>query len=126
MREMTKFQLGWVVGIIEGEGCVTFGGGHQLVVQVVMCDEDSVRRLYRLTGVGAFAANKNDRPGYSPSFRWRVTVARDAVDLLKLIRPYMSERRQQQIEVAFAGFQKYLEGRKVLRVNSVPMDILST
>jgi hypothetical protein len=52
---MTEFELGWIVGLFEGEGCVyrrNRANAPHPVVEIAMTDEDVVRRAHEVAGVG--------------------------------------------------------------------------
>ncbi len=104
-------EFSWAVGIIEGEG--TIGAHHnrpprgrstyyQLHVGVTSTDEDVIIRLKLF--FGGTSNGPHRRPPDKPYWRWSVQSREAVVTLVNRIRPYMSPRRQRQID-------------KVLRIN---------
>jgi hypothetical protein len=99
---MTQFELGWVVGIIEGEGCMAMlnnpnrTGYAYPSVKVSMTDEDTVRRLHELTGIGAFRPiprTASTKAHYKDQWTWAVGAESECQALLVQILPHLSERR---------------------------------
>lgn len=105
---VNSLELGWLVGIIEGEGYIGIvrpkdRKTHRFYISVEMTDEDVVRRLHSITGKGN--VNRWERPNHpewKPSWIWKVQSKKDVVDLLKLIHPHMGERRTARIEEVLA------------------------
>lgn len=92
---MTSTERAWVAGLIEGEGSFTFNGrGPRIAVR--MTDEDVVRRLPALTGVGRIYAEKRDPPR-KPTWVWVVAARLDAFRLMKELWPLMGQRRRQRM-----------------------------
>lgn len=95
------FDFGWAVGLIEGEGCITITHGKRdpfgcPYIKVAMTDEDSVRRIFQITGLGSFRpVPRSDRMPEHHKSQWAWTVAqeREAQALLVLILPHLSARR---------------------------------
>lgn len=108
---MTEQELGWMAGLLEGEGCfrvrsspalLASGRRPVLTVSLAMCDEDVVRRAADLGGakmrvVEEKVSNRrwNDR--------WRVTWSgADAERLMRLVQPLMGQRRAAKITECLA------------------------
>jgi hypothetical protein len=105
MNELNPFDLGWFVGILEGEGTFAIERKEQGKykyprVKVKMTDVDIIIRLHQVSGVGDIYGPYTDpkRPQDKQAFVWRTNRSTDAVAVLNLIYPYMGERRKQQIE----------------------------
>ena len=96
---MKPFDLGWLVGIFEGEGCVwqrTGGNRPHPVIQVQMTDEDVVRRCYTITGLGHLyerSAGNTKRLVWE----WRVSRYEDVVVLLERMLPHLGDRRRARV-----------------------------
>jgi hypothetical protein len=103
MKTLHKFELGWVVGILEGEGCFTLlrrsSGAIYPRVQVKMTDEDAVRRLKRWTGLGNVFGPWKDGSyrGRKPQWEWAVQKVEDVRTLMKMVYPFMGKRRRERI-----------------------------
>lgn len=115
---MTEVELAWLAGLLEGEGSFLKGppsSTNRPRIAVEMTDEDVIRRAAQLVGVGYVGSSKRD-PKWKPTFR--ITVrGRSSVSLMKLLRPLMGARRQQQIDIAIASYTDLRPGdntRKLL------------
>ncbi len=112
--ELTEFELGWVVGFLEGEGCffthTTRRSRGRLTkptprVQVGSTDLDALERLHQLLGgIGHIQRDKGrvreaaEAEGrWRPSWRWLVSDHR-ACDLMRLVMPHMHKRRTAKIK----------------------------
>src|SRR5437762_13382088 len=112
---LTDFELGWLVGLLEGEGTFRYNGNSQCLV-VKMTDEDVIIRLSHLlekvTGVTVELATvnpENDRCQY----QYRVGLSgENARKVMRLIVPYMGHRRKQRI---WQSLNKY-KSKKVVKV----------
>lgn len=96
MNILSDFHLGWIVGILEGEG--TFDAVKQKYprVRVEMTDKDSVVKFGELLGI-AREPRRRQRENRKPS--WTLSVCGKQAKLLMLdVFPHMSERRQQKIQ----------------------------
>lgn len=106
---MTPAQLGWVAGIIEGEGCFSLNKGRKYSgntyvyshVTVSMCDEDIILRLHQWAGIGRMSGPHlppcRAEAGYKPQWLWSVTKAAHVEALAEVLFPLMGARRQEQI-----------------------------
>lgn len=96
-----NIQLGWIAGLLEGEG--TFyvrGGGHSPVIQVMMTDSDIVIRLAKL--MNAHRVTENAKKTKADKSIYRVVVyGESAYKTMKLIYPLMGLRRKEQIGKCF-------------------------
>lgn len=97
---MTPVEIAWVAGIIEGEGCIT--GFHKSPISgllaVKMTDEDVVRRLAEITGVGNVTGPlSGGNRSTKPIWAWRITNRKDLARVLLAIAPLMGERRRARI-----------------------------
>ena len=103
---MTDFELGWIVALFEGEGCLTFGlqgGPHPSHLGIwrafiKMTDEDVVRRFHELIGVGTILSLgsegfRKDGDPYKDAWRWTITRQEDVLNFCALLAPHMGARR---------------------------------
>lgn len=100
---MKDIELGWVAGIIEGEGSFSLDnrqGYNYPIIQVSMSDEDTINRLLEVTNIGTVCfshpASQAIR-GDKPLWKWKVSKQQDTIALMNLIFPLMSQRRQHRI-----------------------------
>lgn len=112
MRQLAlePFRLGWVVGIIDGEGYMGLrarsGNDARPVVQVVMTDEDTILRLHSWTGLGNVTGPIAPTASQTkPHWRWNVTARDDAALLIRTIQPWLSARRQKKAADILAAYE---------------------
>ena len=101
---MDDFQLGWIVGLYEGEGCFTAGGDRKIYrIRITMKDLEPLERAAEVTGVGHIQGPrytgplKSGEPNLRPFWRWQVSTRQHIDDLITLMYPHLSPRRQSQI-----------------------------
>jgi hypothetical protein len=93
----TEAEWAWVAGVIEGEGCFQIckrpaRKSQDAAVTVLMTDEDVIRRLQELSGVGR-VTGPHIRGVNKPIWLWRVAKADEAIPLITAIRPWLLARR---------------------------------
>lgn len=105
---LNDFNLGWIVGILEGEGC--FGAyadsrrpsTFSVKIQMESTDYDVVVRLNSLVPGRVWESNYPSKtksfPNAKPSWRWAISDKSSVKELCIKLYPYMSERRKQQID----------------------------
>lgn len=98
MNEITSMNLGWVAGIIEGEGWFVRNKSTGLQICVAMTDYDTIERLKQITGIGRINERKFTEVNKKNQLQWTVGKRSDVVDLLNQILPLMSIRRSGQIQ----------------------------
>lgn len=89
----------WVAGILEGEGYWTQRvADGRWWVGVRMTDEDIIRRLPILTGIGTVTVDlKPGRPGCKIAWAWNVAVRSHREWLTVQVWPWMGQRRRARI-----------------------------
>jgi hypothetical protein len=116
---MNQFDLGWLVGILEGEGSFVirhrekYVGQAAITVTLVERDRHLLKKLKHITGLGYIVgpySHKN--PNHQPFSRWCVSDFEGCKKLIEQISPYMSERRMEQIN-KLVEFLKDKKGRNV-------------
>jgi hypothetical protein len=96
----TRENIAWIAGLFEGEGCIDMHGSNSRLI-LNMTDEDVIRKLRRIAGVGAvYGPRKIAKPHHKPIFCWKVTNRLDVYALLAAIYPFMGVRRASTIEAA--------------------------
>jgi hypothetical protein len=115
-REMSREELAWVAGLLEGEGSFTlqktkYKGKVRYIqprIQVYMTDEDIIHRLRSITGVGyiygpVYRSGDDGRGSrmedWSPQYQWIVQRKAHAYWLLYKLLPHMGIRRSAQIRL---------------------------
>lgn len=104
----TDFELGWMVGLYDGEGSCSGrrnrkGGTWYGYVEVSMTDEDTIWRLHDVWGKLGNVTSYQRKHKYKRTlkqrmFRLRVTKQDEAREILDLMYPHLSQRRQEQID----------------------------
>ena len=102
MNDLSDLELGWLVGILEGEGCFSFSktqkGFWRFEVSVNMTDEDVIYALPRITGLGnIYGPQRKKKEHWKPSWKWAVVKEEDVKDLCVRVKPHMHGRRRVQI-----------------------------
>lgn len=100
---LTDFELGWVAGLLEGEGSFFLArnkerGTLKSRISMQSTDKDVLERLHVTTGVGILYA-VGEREGKKPCWGWNLDRRADLVELANLLRPHMSIRRGEQIDI---------------------------
>lgn len=107
MNKLSDVDLGWVAGILEGEGyfgIYTPKGRKMSKVAIVcrMTDRDVIYDLQRLTGVGAIyqekiKLNAAGKP-LKQSWAWEIKRKGEVDQLCKIILPHLRKRRSAKVE----------------------------
>jgi hypothetical protein len=101
MARLSDFELGWLVGILEGEGY--FGYECTQRVQVKMTDEDSVVRaaaLFERITEQTCLVLYEDKSKYNVNWQdaWKVVITGDRARIvMRYVVKYMGYRRRQRI-----------------------------
>ncbi len=105
---LSHFELGWLVGILEGEGSfwVMKKKPHYRYpkISVVMCDYDTVARVARMFGDRTVTPQASRSESRKPMFRANL-MGQGALDLMERVHPHMSVRRQAKIEELLVEFR---------------------
>lgn len=104
---MNDLELGYVAGIIDGEGWLGYrqkldrrrGCKYGMLrIQVTMTDEDVIRRLHSITGIGSVRfIDRSKLPNRQNVWQWSVLAGQAAVDLLKQVQLVVGDRRAEKI-----------------------------
>lgn len=113
MNPLRPEQIGWLAGLLEGEGhfykrskAAPDGVYVYPGVRLMMTDADVVERAYRLTGLGTFTAASASpsrvRAGHKQVALWSVDRTEEALEVMRAIRPWMGQRRGERIDLLLA------------------------
>ncbi|HEY0684725.1 MAG TPA: hypothetical protein VGD45_20480 [Steroidobacter sp.] len=94
---LSPFELGWLVGLIEGDGTFTFDGVNVVVV-LKITDLDTAQRfagLMRTTVSGPYHY-EGQQLGSKPYYMTKIAGKR-AREFMSSTHQYFSQRRQEQI-----------------------------
>lgn len=92
LEKLTDFYLGWLAGIVDGEGCITVTNKGSPRVIVAMTTP-LVKTLQQMTGLGSVRVTT--RGNYRPMHHWTVYSAAGVYKLLSSLSPGMLVKRKQ-------------------------------
>lgn len=106
---MSDPEVAWVAGLLEGEGSFQICGERPgirktLTVRCSMTDLDIINRLAELVNGGPVNQSGYDNGSslvdapYKRIYAWQMSQRKDVVDFVNIIRPWMGERRKEQID----------------------------
>lgn len=100
------YRIGWLVGILEGEGCFykrPGGPSGDLQIGLQMTDKDVVDKVAEVWSKSPRSLRQSKRPNRKFVYTIRL-YGRRAAKLMQSIRSLMGERRQGQIDKALAAY----------------------
>jgi hypothetical protein len=109
---VTPENIAWFAGFYEGEGtCYIQRGGRNgtrpewrlAVIQVPQNITEPLEKCLEIWGYGIIWGPNNDG-----KYTWRVSNRKQVREIVTLIRPWLSQKRRQQIDAALAEEDKYL------------------
>lgn len=113
--------FGWIVGIIEGEGCfaVDEHGGNRRIL-VTSTDKWVVEKLKQLVdgNIGGPYTNPK-KPHHKPKYHWILGKWEEVSLLTECLQPYLSPRRQEQAQKLLDNPPKKLAGKMSSRYKYV-------
>ena len=112
MRELSPFEIGWLAGLLEGEGSFFMqrqaGRRPRFAIALSMTDEDVVARACELLEIGSYNESWNGwRPNNSTIFNARLAGPR-AEDMAIKLYPHMGERRKEKIHELLVSLENEL------------------
>lgn len=112
MKYLSPVEIGWLAGIIDGEGTLYANAGlHAARISVGMTDEDTINKLLDITGVGCI--NTSQRGNYKRLYTWTVSNRNDVMHILASITPLLSNRRREKVaELAEIALTKVRSRKK--------------
>jgi len=105
MNTYTDFELGWLAGLLDGEGYFLTRKG-QPQVGCSMTDEDSIQKLQSIAGGRYCKQVYKKQENYKDTWIWYLH-GRAAAELMLAIRDHMSERRRNRIDEIIAGYDQH-------------------
>lgn len=120
-RHMSDVDIAWLTGIFEGEGCTSVradrSGVMSVKLTVNMTDEDIIRRLASVTGVGHVYVRERVPENYKTIYCWMVSSQRDVAQLLLAMAPLFGHRRRARAGEAAAVLRTLTDARRVREHN---------
>lgn len=112
---MTDAEIAWLAGIFEGEGTTytqtknltSVHGVHSISttvrVSIVMTDLDIIERIQNLfPAPSGITTRKRGPEYYKPQYEWRISQRDLVARFLRLILPWLGQRRTQRVSVVLA------------------------
>ena len=120
----TEIELGWLAGILDGEGCICgcwsnrrngIGGNVYVEVRVESCSVAMIVKVAMICAdIGVHTAVENDRfqkGATRTSHRVLVSRREDVLKLLRTIRPYLVVK-QAEANVAVEFYERFGDQRR--------------
>lgn len=109
---VTDMNAAWVAGLLEGEGCFVLSkrtDKPNTFIRAIHCemtDEDVIRKLAALTGVGPVTLRLNtsgrrDTRKRKPTWIWSVQNKVDIKSVLTYVIPHLGARRKAKAEALY-------------------------
>ena len=113
IEKLEKWQLGYIAGIIDGEGCISLSKHtnretYVPAVKVAMTNEVCIHFLHNMTEIGNFNVDIRPKP-YKPEYKWRVGSRLDIYILLRTIYPYLVVKKK-QASVMLEFVERHIQG----------------
>ena len=96
--KLSQFNLGYVSGIIDGEGSFNITPGSRSMnvsLVVAMCNKPIIVYLKEITGVGSISKAPHNTTRNNPLWRWGVYSKVDLSVLVPLLIPALIDKRKQ-------------------------------
>ena len=98
---MSPTELGWLAGIIEGEGCFPKGSKPCGRLRVAMTDRDIIERLQTVTGLGLIHDRGRRHDHWKQVWDWTVLRRENMCAIAEAIAPLLLQRRRDQMSFIF-------------------------
>ena len=95
MHTLTDIQIGYLAGILDGEGCIyqtRRGYGHVIITNT---NRECLNSIFKLTGIGMIYRLKKQRYGYTVAYQLRIYKMADVVELLSILLPVLIIKKEQ-------------------------------
>ena len=101
---MTDKELGYVAGIVDGEGTIGISyrtnrsgnGSYSLFLAVKMCNQKVVERIREFTGLGNIIHCPSYNNRWREQWRWQVN-GKEAKSILDMLWPLLVEKKEQAL-----------------------------
>lgn len=111
---MSETDVAWLAGWLEGEGYFGVAPSGSPIIQVSCTDKDIVEKASKLMGSNGVKFQSRRKPHWKDVYKTHLH-GQSAVNIMKLIRPYMGERRGAVIDTAIEYFNGKAERRSKAR-----------
>ena len=106
VKSLDFFELGWIVGFLEGEGSFMLTKTAKYpapLVVAVQVEIEPVLKLYNWFG-GALNHRERKDPNHNDIWRWQI-YGQKAAFVMRLVEPYMTAKRQKAIARALDAYK---------------------
>lgn len=93
---MTQLEIGYLAGIIDGEGTITLTKDKEFrfpTIAVASCTLGILEEIKRICDGGVITSKKTYKVNHSPSWAWKIERWR-AIAVLEEITPYLKEPKK--------------------------------
>lgn len=100
MQIPNEYELGWIVGLFEGEACfhISWTTGYpRFEIKVATTDSDVIQKIYEILEVGKVSRRSGAKPNYKEVHIWRLGRKEGCIELCELLLPHMGTRRQEKL-----------------------------
>ena len=98
IRELTKLEVAYLAGIIDGEGCIGLAWRTKKYVtptlQVGNTNYDLIEWLVGITGSCYFVPERRDKPNWKDRYLWRC-AGMQARELIRMTYPFLIVKKRQ-------------------------------
>ena len=127
--ELTQIELGWLAGILEGEGSFYFSVDSYINahvhISVHSTDQDIILRIGKLMHTKCRGAAPPRQPHHKKQY-FTFASGEQALFIMRMLLPYMGERRTVQIRSAIIGWENRDAIKEWMRSNrKIPLSHLS-
>lgn len=95
----------WLAGLLEGEGSFLFRKGGSPKISCAMTDLDIIEYIQNLVGGKVYAVSRQ-KEHHKDAWVW-ILHGKDAIDLMKILLPYMFSRRYNRINEVIDSYTKH-------------------
>lgn len=101
VTDLSDLQVGWVVGVMDGEGCIHIvpRRDRQAVIQVRMSHKTTISRLHTLLPLAnSMREIPPAKDGWKATYAWRVERRRNTKHLLEHLTPYLVTKKDEALK----------------------------
>lgn len=109
---MTEKDMYWLAGLLEGEGSFlkaapSARSSTQIVISLQMTDRDIIEKVADLFGTSCVKGSAPLKSHWKQCYTTRVKGSK-AAEIMRLLYPFMGERRKRQIEEALKNYVDFV------------------
>lgn len=104
---MTAEEIAYVAGLLEGEGCFTFNHPKTQKypkIRMETTDYDVACRVQSYFDCGTIRTVKKRKAHWKQSYVFQISAVEQVREALLAIRPWMSERRAERIDLLLSSY----------------------